>query len=108
MAITVTDVRKALEDMVYANIIDIFLIKYGETILSVGDNSIVFEGDPYDSVDDFIVSAVEAIDANDINIVPSLVVKSTTTTGFVIYSPRIATFRWQACRKTPKINFWTP
>lgn len=105
--ITITDVRKALEDLVYANLIDIFLIKHGEKVCSVGDNSIGFSGDPYDNADDYVITFHEALDANDIDIRPSLIVKNRTASGFVIETSRATTVKWTTTRKTPKINFWT-
>ena len=47
MAVTEEDVRKALEDMLYANLIEIFNAKYGEELLWAGvDLSVAFEAPP--------------------------------------------------------------
>ena len=110
MTVTVTDVRKALEDMVYANLIDIYMIKHGTDACIVGDNSIAFPviaGYEYDSADDYIIEFYEALDTNGIDIRPALVVKDKTVNGFTVYTPRATTIKWTAMRKTPKINFWT-
>ena len=43
MAVTEEDVRKALEDMLYANLIEIYNIKYGEVVCTAGvDVSVSF------------------------------------------------------------------
>lgn len=107
MPVTVEEVRKALEDMVYANLIEIFMVKHAESVLSVGDNSIAFAGDPYDSAADYVIEFHEALDSNGFDIRPSLIVKNKTASGFVIETTRATTAKWISKRKTPKITFWT-
>lgn len=109
MAVTVTDVRKGLEDLVYATLIDVFMIKYGENMLLTGDNSIAFTGDPYDNEDDYLIEFHEAFDINGVDMRMALTVKDVTANGFVVETPRnIISLKWRTTRRTPKINFWTP
>ena len=107
MAVTVEEVRKALEDLVYANLIEIYMVKHAESVLTVGNNSIAFPGDPYDSADDYVVEFHEAPDSNGYDIRPALIVKNKTANGFVIETTRATTAKWISKRKTPKITFWT-
>ena len=106
--VTITDVRKALEDMVYANFINTFLIKHDETVCTVGETSVAFEGDPYDDADEYVLNLIEALDTNNIDIRPALEIRERTVNGFKIYTPRNTTVKWTTSRKLPKINFWTP
>lgn len=106
--VTVTDVRKALEDMVYANLIEIYMIKHGVKECTVGDNDIAFPSYPYDSSEDYIIEFYEALDSNDIDIRPALIVKNKTVNGFTLEVPRPTTVKWVTQRKNPKIIFWTP
>lgn len=108
MTVTITDVRKALEDMVYANLIDIFLIKGGETALTAEtDVSVAFTGDPYDSATDYILRIDEAVDTDGFDLTMAIEIKETTANGFTFRSPRNTTVKWTAHRRTPKISFWT-
>lgn len=109
MAVTVEDVRKALEDMVYATLIDVFMIKYGEVPLIAGDNSIALSGDPYDTEDDYLIEFHEAFDYDGVDMRMALQVKDVTANGFVVESPRdVYSLKYRTTRRTPKINFWTP
>lgn len=108
MAVTEQDFRKALEDLVYANIIEIFNVKYGEVACLAGvDVSITFTDPIYDSATDYKISLIEAVDANNIDIRQSIEIKNVADTGFTINSPRNTTVKWQTTRRTPKITFHT-
>lgn len=108
MTVTITDVRKALEDMFYANLIDIFLIKGGETALTADtDTSVSFTGDAYDSATDYIIRIDEAFDADGVDISMAIEIKDATANGFTFRSPRNTTAKWTAHRRIPKISFWT-
>lgn len=107
MATTTAQLRQALEDMVYANIIAIFLIKYGEKSLTAGDNTVTFSGDAYDSSDDYSIRVIEALDGDGIDVKGELEIKNRTTNGFVVNAYRSCSFKWQTSRKEPKINFHT-
>jgi len=107
MAVTEEDVRKALEDLVHANIVEIFNISYGETSCLAGVETPIEFIKPYDAENDYIVGIIEAYDVNDIDIRPSIEARSFTANGFILYSPRNTTVKWTATRRVPKINFWT-
>ncbi|HPS25396.1 MAG TPA: hypothetical protein PLB28_07445 [Bacteroidales bacterium] len=108
MAVTAEDVRKALEDMVYENLIDIFMVKGDATVLLAGaDTSVAFIGDPYDSATDYILNIDEAVDVDGIDIRNAIEIKDCTANGFVFNSPRNTTAKWTAFRRTPKISLWT-
>lgn len=108
MAVTEEDFRKALEDLVHANIVDIFNIKYGETLCPAGEDvSVAFQGEPYDWDNDFLITIVEAFDIDGIDIKAAVVFKTATLNGFVVNSPRNTIVKWTTTRKIPKINFWT-
>jgi hypothetical protein len=109
MEVTITDVRKALEDMVYANLIVIYMIKHGEIECTAeAETSVGFSGDPYDNEDEYVINFYEALDVDLIDIRPALEVRGRTVNGFKIYTPRNTTVKWTAMRKLPKIEFWTP
>ena len=103
----ITAFRKETEDLVFAHILNIFLMKNGEETLSAGDNTVTFKGDPYDSVDDYVVGIYEALDADGIDVRGELTVKDATVNGFVINAVRPCVARWTSARKIPKINFNT-
>lgn len=112
--------QKASDDKVVAIISDMFLVKYGEKICSVGDNVISFatdtsndaddvtKDDPYDD-NEYIISLIEALDAEGIDVAGEIEFPegTKTTGGFTINCLTACVVRWQTCRKTPKINFWT-
>ena len=99
--------RKETEDLVFAHIQDIFLMKQGELSAVAGDNTVTFTGDPYDSVDDYVAGIYEALDADGIDVRGELTVKDATVNGFVINAVRPCIVRWTSARKIPKINFNT-
>lgn len=109
MSVTVQDVRKALEDMVYANLESIYLIKGGSTALVANtDKSVAFSGDPYDNATDYVLRIDEAFDTDGFDISMAIEVKDTTANGFVFRSPRNTTVKWTTHRRIPKISYWTP
>jgi hypothetical protein len=103
----ITAFRKETEDLVYANIIQIFLIKYDTLSASAGDNVISFIGDAYDSDSDYIIRIVEALDEDNIDVKGELNIKNKTANGFTINAARPCSIKWQTARNSPKINFWT-
>lgn len=108
MATTTEQLRKALEDMVFANIKEIFLMKYGEyDALTAGEHTISFSGDPYDSDDDYAVGLYEAVDADGIDVKGEISFTGKTASGFKIDVFRPCSIKWIAARKIPKLNFWT-
>lgn len=108
MAVTEEDVRKALEDMLYANLIEIYNIKYGEVMCTAGvDVSVSFVDPPYENGDDYIIGIIEALDVDYIDIKWSIQMKDFTATGFTLTSPRNTIVKWTSTRKVPKINFHT-
>ena len=73
MAVTEEDFRKALEDLIHANIVSIYNGKYGETSCLAGvDVSVSFSDPVYDSADDYAINLIEATDADGIDIRDSI------------------------------------
>jgi hypothetical protein len=107
MPVTVEDFRKATEDLVYANIVEIFLIKHGELSATAGDNTISFTGDPYDTADEYAIGFFEALDVDEIDVRGELSIKDKTVNGFTVTTVRNCVIRWVTTRVSPKINFWT-
>ena len=107
MATTTEQLLQALEDLMFAWHIEIYLMKHGELSAVAGDNTVTFTGDAYDSVDDYVVGIYEAFDADGIDVRGELTVKDATVNGFVINAVRPCVIRWTSARKAPKINFWT-
>ena len=108
MAVTITDVRKALEDMLYANLIDIFLVKGDSTVLAADtDVSVAFTGDAYNSATDYIVRIDEAVDVDGFDLTMAIEIKDPTANGFTFRSPKNTTVKWTTHRRIPKISFWT-
>lgn len=103
----ITAFRKEAEDLVFAHILNIFLMKQGEVSAVAGDNSVAFEGVAYDSVDDYVVGIYEALDGDGIDVRGELTVKDATVNGFVINAVRPCVVKWTSARKIPKINFNT-
>ena len=100
--------RKETEDLVYANITEIFLMKYGEyEALTAGAHTISFEGQAYDSDDDYAIGLYEAVDVDGINVKGEIEFTAKTANGFTIDVFRPCAIKWIAARKIPKINFWT-
>lgn len=108
MPTTEADVRKALEDLVHANIVSIFNGKYSETTcLADTDVSVSFPEPVYDSATDYFINLIEATDVDGIDIRDAIEIKNITANGFTLKSPRNTTVKWQTTRRTPKINFHT-
>jgi hypothetical protein len=117
MPITGTDVRKALEDLVYANLVVMFMVKSGTAICVAGvDKSVSFPTDGfngnYDNATDYILNIVEAVDVDGIDLTMAIEVKGTTENGFVLNSPRNTSVKWYSMRRTPKfdtdtLTYWT-
>jgi len=112
MPTTTEELRKALEDLVYANVRDIFLMKYGEETISSNSNPVVFSGDAYDSSDEYEIRIYEALDGSGVDIKGEIEITGRTVNGFTIdWQPfsgaTTATVKWITARRTPKINFWT-
>lgn len=107
LIIAITDLRKETEDLILSNIVDAFNIQYGEYTSYPDETHGVSLSVPFLSTDDYVVSIFSAIDSDGANIVDSLEIINSSSSGFTIYSPRAASIKWQASRRTPKINFWT-
>jgi len=99
--------RKATEDLVQANVRDIFQAKYGEQALAVGDNTINLPGDAYASEDVYEIEFYQATDTSGIDIRDAITIESRTVNSFTINTPRAGTLRWVTSLKTPKFTFWT-
>jgi len=113
MPTTTEELRQALEDLVYANIKDIFLMKSGEETVASGNNAVTFSGDAYDSSDDYEVRIIEAIDSEGTDIKGEIEITGRTVNGFTINWQPFATgitagtVKWITARVTPKINMHT-
>jgi len=103
----ITEFRKETEDLVNAWLIEAFLIKYDTLSASVGDNVIGFSGDAYDSISDYNVRIIEALDNDGIDVKGELEIKNKTINGFTINAVRLCTIKWQTARNNPKISFYT-
>jgi hypothetical protein len=102
--------RKATEDLMQAKDRITYKAKYGENVLAVGDNTItlpIADDTAYATADEYDISFIEALDADDIDIRPALVISNKTATSFKVYSPNITTLRWQTYLKVPNFNFFT-
>ena len=99
--------RKANEDLVQANVRDIFQAKYGEQALIVGDNTINLSGDAYSSEDVYEIEFYQATDTSGIDIRDAISIELKTVNSFTINTPRAGTLRWVTSLKTPKFDFWT-
>lgn len=99
--------RKDTEDIVQANVRDIFQVKYGELSMSEGDNTINLPGDAYSYNDVYEIEFYQATDSDGIDIRDAISIESRTTNSFVINTPRAGTLRWITKLKTPKFTFWT-
>jgi hypothetical protein len=113
MAITITDVRKA---MIYANLVCIFMLKSGTATCVAGvDKSVAFPFDDngnYDNATDYILVLDEAVDVDGIDLTNAIEIKSCTANGFVLNSPRDTTVKWHSQRKymkfpTGTLTYWT-
>jgi hypothetical protein len=111
---TLTDLieafRKETEDLVQANIRNVFKAKSGTKVLAIGDNSItipVGTDDNYDTADEYEIRFKEALDGDGIKIDDALTITSKTSSGFVVNSPRTGTLKWETFLTTPDFNFHT-
>jgi len=112
MPTTTEQLRKALEDMLFSNLVNIFLIKHNDKSIVPGDNTVSFTGDAYDSATDYEVRIIEAIDSAGVSIDGEINIKSRTANGFIIeWTPfagaTTGSVKWTTARYSPKINFWT-
>ena len=105
---------KESQDFARANIIDAFLMKHGTLNANVGDNVIGFSNtgsDPTDHVpyDDtsYIITIIEALDGNGIDVKGELEIKNKSVSGFTINCLTACTIKWHTSRPSPKVDFWT-
>ena len=106
----ITAFRKETEDLVQANVRNIFKVKYGEKTLSVGSNTITFQigtDDSYLNGTEYEVKFFEATDSDGIDIKEAISITTQTASAFTINTPRAGVLRWQTNLKTPSFNFWT-
>jgi len=102
--------RKETEDLVQANVRNIFKAKHGEKTLIAGSNTIslpVGTDDNYDTPGEYEIRFVEATDGNGIDISEAISISSKTASGFVVDSPRAGTLKWETYLITPNFNFLT-
>jgi len=99
--------RKASEDLVQANVRDIFKPKYGELTMEAGDNTITLTGEAYLSTSEYEIKFYQATDADGIDIKDAISIESKAVDSFTINTPRAGTLRWVTSLKTPQFNFWT-
>ena len=109
-AINIEFFRKSTEDLVQANVREIFKVKYGEQELIKGDNTVrLSDGGDSDYTDagEYEIKIFEAVDKDGIDIKDALSIASRTASLFVIVSPRSGRLRWTTSLKTPNFQFWT-
>lgn len=106
LIVLITAFRKETEDLVMANVKEIFNIQYDEEVLTAGTISVAIPA-AYVSVDDYEVVVFSALDAEDNDIKDALVITKVTASSFTAESPRVGTLRWETMRRIPQINFWT-
>ena len=103
----ISQFRKANEDLVQANVRDIFKPKYGEFTMEEGDNTITLTGEAYLSTNEYEIKFYQATDADGIDIRDAISIESKAVDSFTINTPRAGTLRWITVLKTPNFNFWT-
>lgn len=106
----ITTFRKAVEDLVQANVRTIFKAKYGTKTLTAGSNTITFDvgtDDNYTSGTEYTVRFIEAVDSNNIDIRDAIYITSQTASAFVVNSARAGTLKWESHLNVPNFNFWT-
>jgi len=107
---------KEAQDFARANIINAFMMKYGEVQAVVGNNVIAFSdngvdatsGVPYDNTE-YIIDVIEAQDADGYDVRAELEIldENKTVNGFVINCLNPCTIKWSTTRRTPKVEFFT-
>ena len=106
----VTALRKETEDLVQANVRNIFKAKFGEESLVVGDNTVTFpisDDTAYLTADEYEIRIQEAYDGDGIDITNALIISNKTVSGFTVNSLRVGSLKWESFLKTPNFNFWT-
>lgn len=112
----VTIFRKELEDLVQANVRNIFKSQYGTKTLVIGNNVITLEADTdpasevttsYLTADEYEIRFHEAIDTDGIDIKQALSITNKTAAGFTVVSPLAGTLKWETFLKIPNFNYWT-
>ena len=112
----ITTFRKENEDLVQANVRNIYKYQYGTKVLAVGDNVITLatDTDPASEVTTSYLTAEEyeirfhkAVDSDDIDIKMALVISAKTSAGFTVTSDFIGSLEWETFLKIPNFNYWT-
>lgn len=99
--------RKETEDLVNANVENIYQRKQGTKTLVVGTNEISLPGASYASADNYEVQFFEATDTDGVDIKEAISIETKATNGFVVNTPRAGTLRWISFLKVPNFTYHT-
>ncbi len=103
--------RQATDDLINAHDRKIHKAKYGEKALVVGANNTITlplaDDTAYSTADEYEIQFLEALDSDDIDIRPALIITDKTAVSFKVTSPGIANLRWQTFLKVANHTFYT-
>lgn len=100
--------RQETEDLVMILVKQIFNIQYAEVAVVTGEAGIsVTFAIPYDSITDYEVRILSALDADGTRIEDAVTITNVSANGFNITTARDGVVRWSACRRLPKIEYFT-
>lgn len=102
----ITAFRKEVEDMINVLFKTIYEIQYDTLSATVGDN-VVSLTTSYSAVDDYEIVFYEALDADDIDIRDSLIIKDKAVGGFTIECERACSIRWATFLRIPNVSYFT-
>ena len=106
----IADFRKETEDLVQANVREIYKAKSGTKTLASGSNNIVFSVDDeinYSNANDYGIRFRSAIDTDGFDIKEAISITAKTTSGFTVNSPGAGELKWETYLITPDFGFWT-
>lgn len=104
----ITSFRQETEDLTKALVREIFNIQYNEVAVPTGPTGASESfTTAYDSIDDYEVRILSALDADGTNIADAVTVTKVSASGFTLTTERAGTVRWQSSRRLPKIDFFT-
>jgi len=101
----ITLFREETEDLIRSSVIDMFNIQGGTTAVTVGLAGVsVSLPIPYDSVDEYDIKILSALDADLTDIVDAITVNKISASSFKLFTQRDGTVRWTSSRRFPKIE----
>lgn len=102
----ITAFRKEVEDMINVLFKTIYEVQYDTLSASVGDNTVSLDT-AYANVDDYEIVFYEGMDADDIDIRDSLIIKDKVVGGFTIECERACSIRWATFLRIPNVSYFT-